>query len=212
MGTAAAVVELIGVASAAISGAMVAIEKKADIFGILFLALISALGGGIMRDILLGYFPPRMFTNYSYLLVVFISAMAVFFDAFSWHERYHAHKEKLDQTNNLFDAIGLASFTVVGMDAAIASYALENPVLVISMGVVTGVGGGLLRDVLTNTMPRIFVKRIYAVASLLGAGVYYVLLILGVPTVVGAVVSMASVISLRFLATRYKWNLPHAEP
>ena len=178
----------------------------------MFLALISALGGGIMRDILLGYFPPRMFTSYSYLLVVFISAMAVFFDAFSWHERYHAHKEKLDQTNNLFDAIGLASFTVVGMDAAIASYALENPVLVISMGVVTGVGGGLLRDVLTNTMPRIFVKRIYAVASLLGAGVYYVLLILGVPTVVGAVVSMASVISLRFLATRYKWNLPHAEP
>jgi len=212
MGTAAAVVELIGVASAAISGAMVAIEKKADIFGILFLALISALGGGIMRDILLGYFPPRMFTSYSYLLVVFISAMAVFLDAFSWHERYHAHKEKLDQTNNLFDAIGLASFTVVGMDAAIASYALENPVLVISMGVVTGVGGGLLRDVLTNTMPRIFVKRVYAVASLLGAGVYYVLLVLGVPTVAGAVVSMASVISLRFLATRYKWNLPHAEP
>lgn len=212
MGTAAAVVELIGVASAAISGAMVAIEKKADVFGILFLALISALGGGIMRDILLGYFPPRMFTSYSYLLVVFVSAMAVFLDAFSWHERYHAHKDKLDQTNNLFDAIGLASFTVVGMDAAIASYALTNPVLVVSMGVVTGVGGGLLRDVLTNTMPRIFVKRIYAVASLLGAGVYYVLLILGAPTVAGAVVSMASVISLRFLATKYKWNLPHAEP
>ena len=212
MGTAAAVVELIGVASAAISGAMVAIEKKADVFGILFLALISALGGGIMRDILLGYFPPRMFTSYSYLLVVFVSAMAVFLDAFSWHERYHAHKDKLDQTNNLFDAIGLASFTVVGMDAAIASYALTNPVLIVSMGVVTGVGGGLLRDVLTNTMPRIFVKRIYAVASLLGAGVYYVLLILGAPTVAGAVVSMASVISLRFLATKYKWNLPHAEP
>ena len=173
---------------------------------------LSALGGGIMRDILLGYFPPRMFTSYSYLLVVFVSAMAVFLDAFSWHERYHAHKDKLDQTNNLFDAIGLASFTVVGMDAAIASYALTNPVLVVSMGVVTGVGGGLLRDVLTNTMPRIFVKRIYAVASLLGAGVYYVLLILGAPTVAGAVVSMASVISLRFLATKYKWNLPHAEP
>ena len=212
MGTAATVVELIGVASAAISGAMVAIEKKADVFGILFLALISALGGGILRDILLGYFPPRMFTNYAYLLVVFVSATAVFLDAFSWHERYHAHKDKLDQTNNLFDAIGLASFTVVGMDAAIASYALENPVLVMSMGVVTGVGGGLLRDVLTNTMPRIFVKRIYAVASLLGAGVYYVLLILSVPTVAGAAVSMASVIALRLLATKYKWNLPHAEP
>ena len=78
MGTAATVVELIGVASAAISGAMVAIEKKADVFGILFLALISALGGGILRDILLGYFPPRMFTSYSYLLVVFVSAIAFF--------------------------------------------------------------------------------------------------------------------------------------
>lgn len=212
MGTAALVVELIGVASAAISGAMVAIEKKADIFGVFFLALISALGGGILRDILLGWFPPRMFTSYSYLLVVFVSALAVFFDAFSWHERYHAHKEKLDHINNLFDAIGLASFTVVGMDAAIVSYGLDNPVLVMSMGVVTGVGGGLLRDVLTNTMPRILVKRVYAVASLLGAGIYYALLVLGAPTVASDMCSMAAVIALRFLATKYKWNLPHAEP
>ena len=212
MGTAAVVVELIGVASAAISGAMVAIEKKADIFGVFFLALISALGGGIMRDVLLGYFPPRMFTSYSYLLVVFVSALAVFFDAFSWHERYHAHKDRLDHINNLFDAIGLASFTVVGMDAAIVSYGLDNPVLVMSMGVVTGVGGGLLRDVLTNTMPRILVKRVYAVASLLGAAIYYVLLTLGVPTVASEACSMAAVIALRFLATKYRWNLPHAEP
>lgn len=212
MKTATLILELLGVASAAISGAMVAIEKKADAFGVLLLAIISALGGGVLRDIMLGYLPPRMFTSFSYITVTLFFALVVFIDAIVRHEKYHAHKEKLDAVNNLFDALGLASFTVVGMNLTIAQCGMENPLLPIVLGVVTGIGGGMLRDTLLSTMPRVLYKRVYAVASLAGALLYYVLLLLGMQDTVSAVLGMALIVLLRLLATRYRWNLPHAEP
>lgn len=206
------VLELIGIASAAISGTMVAIEKKCDAFGVVFLAIITALGGGVLRDTMIGHLPPRMFTSYAYILTATAFSLAVFLTALRHHERYHANKDKLDHVNNWFDAVGLAAFTVAGVDLTIATVGMDAPLTPILLGLVTGVGGGVLRDVLTGTMPRLLYKRVYALASLGGAIVYYLLLRLGVPNALGAVVCMALIVLVRYFATRYHWNMPHAEP
>lgn len=206
------VLELIGIASAAISGTMVAIEKKCDAFGVVFLAIITALGGGVLRDTMIGHLPPRMFTSYAYILTATAFSLAVFLTALRHHERYHANKDKLDHVNNWFDAVGLAAFTVAGVDLTIATVGMDAPLTPVLLGLVTGVGGGVLRDVLTGTMPRLLYKRVYALASLGGAVVYYLLLRLGVPNALGAVVCMALIVLVRYFATRYHWNMPHAEP
>ena len=204
--------ELVGIASAAVSGTMVAIEKKCDAFGVLFLAFITALGGGALRDTMIGHLPPRMFTSYAYILTATVFSLAVFLTALRHHERYHANKEKLDRINNWFDAVGLAAFTVAGVDLTIAAVGMDAPLTPILLGLVTGVGGGVLRDVLTGTMPRLLYKRIYALASLAGSVLYYLLLRFGLPSVLGAALCIALIISLRFFATKYHWNMPHAEP
>lgn len=200
------ILELIGAAAFAVAGAMEALEKRADIFGVIFLAVTTALGGGVIRDILLGQLPPRMFVSYPYLLVALLAALAVFADAYVRRERYIRHKEKLDAVNNIFDAVGLAVFTVSGMNVAMS--VSDNALLILILGMATGVGGGMLRDVMTNTMPKVLRKRVYAVASLVGGLVYYVLHILGVDDILSASVGMVIIFLLRVLATFYKWNLP----
>ena len=206
------VLELIGIASSAISGTMVAIEKKCDVFGVVFLAMITALGGGVLRDTMIGHLPPRMFTSYAYIVTALFFSLAVFMTALRHHERYHAAKDRLDHVNNWFDAIGLATFTVAGVDLTIAAIGMDAPLTPILLGMVTGTGGGVLRDVLTGTMPRLLYKRIYALASLAGSVLYYLLLRFGLPSVLGAALCIALIISLRFFATKYHWNMPHAEP
>ena len=186
------VLELIGAAAFAVSGAMVAIEKKADIFGVLFLAVTTALGGGVIRDVLIGRIPPVMF--------------AVFIDAYLRSEKYKLHLDKLDAVNNVFDAIGLAVFTVSGMNAAMP--VSDNVILVLFVGMCTGVGGGMLRDVMTNTMPKVLRKRVYAVASLIGGGLYYVMHVLDINQLLSVGCGMLVIFALRLFATIYKWNLP----
>lgn len=200
------VLELIGAAAFAVSGAMVAIEKKADIFGVLFLAVTTALGGGVIRDVLIGRIPPVMFVSYWYLLISVVAALAVFIDAYLRSEKYKLHLDKLDAVNNVFDAIGLAVFTVSGMNAAMP--VSNNVILVLFVGMCTGVGGGMLRDVMTNTMPKVLRKRVYAVASLVGGGLYYVMHMLGANQLLSVGCGMLVIFALRLLATVYKWNLP----
>ena len=200
------VLELIGAAAFAVSGAMVAIEKRADIFGILFLAVTTALGGGVIRDVLIGRIPPVMFASYWYLLISVVAALAVFIDAYLRSEKYKLHLDKLDAVNNIFDAIGLAVFTVSGMNAAMP--VSDNVILVLFVGMSTGVGGGMLRDVMTNTMPKVLRKRVYAVASLLGGGLYYAMYALGVNQIVSLGCGMLLIFALRLFATIFKWNLP----
>lgn len=200
------VLELIGAAAFAVSGAMVAIEKRADIFGVLFLAVTTALGGGVIRDVLIGRIPPVMFVSYWYLLISVVAALAVFIDAYLRSEKYKLHLDKLDAVNNIFDAIGLAVFTVSGMNAAMP--VSDNVILVLFVGMCTGVGGGMLRDVMTNTMPKVLRKRVYAVASLLGGGLYYAMYVLGVNQIVSLGCGMLLIFALRLFATIFKWNLP----
>lgn len=200
------VLELIGAAAFAVSGAMVAIEKRADIFGVLFLAVTTALGGGVIRDVLIGRIPPVMFVSYWYLLISVVAALAVFIDAYLRSEKYKLHLDKLDAVNNIFDAIGLAVFTVSGMNAAMP--VSDNVILVLFVGMCTGVGGGMLRDVMTNIMPKVLRKRVYAVASLLGGGLYYAMYALGVNQIVSLGCGMLLIFALRLFATIFKWNLP----
>lgn len=200
------VLELIGAAAFAVSGAMVAIEKKADIFGVLFLAVTTALGGGVIRDVLIGRIPPVMFVSYWYLLISVVAALAVFIDAYLRSEKYKLHLDKLDAVNNVFDAIGLAVFTVSGMNAAMPMS--DNVILVLFVGMCTGVGGGMLRDVMTNTMPKVLRKRVYAVASLIGGGLYYVMHVLDINQLLSIGCGMLVIFALRLFATIYKWNLP----
>lgn len=200
------VLELIGAAAFAVSGAMAAIEKRADIFGVLFLAVTTALGGGVIRDVLIGRIPPVMFVSYWYLLISVTAALAVFIDAYLRSEKYKLHLDKLDAVNNIFDAIGLAVFTVSGMNAAMP--VSDNIILVLFVGMCTGVGGGMLRDVMTNTMPKVLRKRVYAVASLLGGGLYYAMYALGANQLASIGCGMLLIFALRLFATIYKWNLP----
>lgn len=198
--------EIIGAAAFAVSGAMAALEHDADIFGVIFLAVVTALGGGVIRDLLLGLTPPKMFVSYVYLAVAALAALVVFADAYIRREKYRKHRDKLDSINNMFDAVGLAVFTVSGMNTAMQQS--NNVLLILVLGMSTGVGGGMLRDMMINKMPKVLRKRVYAVASLLGGGVYYGLFALGVHETIAAVSGMAVIIALRVLATVYKWNLP----
>lgn len=198
--------EIIGAAAFAVSGAMAALEHDADIFGVIFLAVVTALGGGVIRDLLLGVTPPKMFVSYVYLAVAALAALVVFADAYIRREKYRKHRDKLDSINNMFDAVGLAVFTVSGMNTAMQQS--DNVLLILVLGMSTGVGGGMLRDMMINKMPKVLRKRVYAVASLLGGGVYYGLFALGMHETIAAVSGMAVIIALRVLATVYKWNLP----
>ncbi len=204
-------IEIIGTAAFAISGAMIAIDKGADIFGVLFLSLITALGGGVIRDLLLGSTPPVMFTSYMYVAVALLCGLVIFAVAYSDIKRYSRLYDVMDRIVNIFDAMGLAVFTVSGVNVTAAKYGLDMPLLLCLMGMCTGVGGGMLRDVLTNSMPMVLSSHVYAVASLLGALLYYILLYLSVPGTTAAVLCCVFIFVLRMLATRYHWNLPKAK-
>ena len=205
------ILEIIGTAAFAISGAMIAIDKGADIFGVLFLAVITALGGGIIRDTLLGNTPPMMFTSYKFVAVAVLCALTLFIIAYSNIERYARLYDWMDKVVNIFDAVGLAVFTVSGVNLAASIYGLDMPLLLVLMGMTTGVGGGMLRDVLTNSMPMVLCHRIYAVASLAGALLYYLLLFFGYAAGASAVVTCVLIFTLRMMATVFNWHLPRAK-
>ena len=205
------ILEIIGTAAFALSGAMVAIDKGADIFGVLFLSVITALGGGIIRDTLLGNTPPIMFTSYMYVAVAAGCGLLIFALAYANIERYAKRYDWMDRVVNIFDAMGLAVFTVSGVNLAAAHYGLDMPLLLCLMGMTTGVGGGMLRDVLTNSMPMVLKSRIYAVASLFGALTYYLLLRCDVAATFSAIVTCVFIFAIRMLATAFNWNLPRVK-
>ena len=203
--------ELIGVAAFAVTGAMAAMEGGADVFGVLFLSLVTALGGGIIRDLLLGDLPPRMFTSFAYVAVALGTALLMFLGAMRHREGYLKSVAALDRFVNFFDAVGLGLFTVTGVQLAAAKTGTGNPLLLCMMGMTTGIGGGMLRDMMIGRIPKVLRKRIYAVASLAGALCYWGLLCLGLNESLSAVTACVLVVALRLLATHYKWNLPRVQ-
>ena len=204
------ILELIGTCAFALSGAAAAIDTRLDIFGVFFCGVITALGGGVFRDILLGQLPPAMFCRYVYLIVALCASLAVFLFAKYCRRIFVEKAVLLASLNNIFDAIGLGVFTVVGITTAIAAGYGDNDFFVIFLGVATGCGGGILRDITLNRVPLILSKRIYAVASLAGGVLYYVLQGANCASWLSVFSSIALIFILRILASVFRWDLPKA--
>lgn len=205
------ILEIIGTIAFAVSGSFVAIKAKLDVFGVLFVGCITAVGGGILRDILIGVTPPAIFSNLYMLLIAAITSAIVFIVSYIQRKRFQEIERKIEHINNVFDAFGLAAFSVMGTQIAFVHGHSDNVVLSILLGMMTGVFGGVFRDILTATTPYIFKKHVYALASIVGAALYYVLrrCITGDNgTLIASIVAMAFVVTIRMLATKYRWSLP----
>ena len=204
------IMELIGTAAFSCSGAMVAIKKNLDLLGIVVLGVITAVGGGMIRDVLLGIHPPTLFLKPVYVTVAVIAAIIIFLLMRSKNiSRFLLTAEYYDWTMNLLDAIGLGAFTVVGVNTSISAGQGDFQFLTIFLGVITGVGGGLLRDMMACEVPAILRKHVYASASIAGA-LCYVFLADWMTGDASMIISALLVILIRMLATRYCWNLPTA--
>ena len=202
------ILEIVGVIAFSISGAMVAIDKKLDIFGVIFLSIMTALGGGVTRDILIGKLPPQMFSNYRCIVASVITAMLVFIVGYLTREYYKAHVKVIEMINNIFDAIGLGVFSVSGIQIAVNTGFGYNKFLLVFLGMITGVGGGLIRDIIVGRTPVIFTKHIYAIASIVGGIFYLICCGAGMTDWIATMVSIVLIFVIRMLSTYFKWDLP----
>lgn len=203
------ILELLGTVAFAISGAVVAIKKETDVFGVVFIAITTAVGGGIFRDLLIGNLPPIAFVHYEYVSVATVTALGIFLFAYIRRDKnHHQHWAAIDRVNNIFDALGLGAFTVIGMNTAIVAGLGENVFLVIFLGMITGIGGGILRDTLVRDIPFVLTEKIYAVASLVGAIGCYVLYWMGVNSIVSALVGIGVIFAIRMASSKFRWHLP----
>lgn len=200
--------EIIGTVAFSISGAMTGLKKGMDIFGVAILGLTTAVGGGALRDIILGNTPPVMFRDPVYAVIAIVTAVIVFLPFVQrLLDRIHG---LYDSLMLIMDSVGLGVFTVVGIQTAYATVAEPGVFLLLFVGVITGVGGGVLRDVMAKDMPYVFVKHFYACASLLGA-VLCILLWRVVGQTLAMLLGAVAVVALRFLAVKYRWSLPKAK-
>ena len=191
--------DFIGTFVFAISGAVVAVRHRLDLFGVLLLSFAAATFGGIIRDVLLGATPPGSLVDWRYAAVSIAAGLLTFYR--------HAQVERLQNPVQLFDAIGLGLFAVVGASKALAVGL--GPVGAVMMGVLTGVGGGIVRDVLVARIPSVLQRHeLYAVAAMLGALVVVVGDALALPAAPVAITGAVLCVLLRWLAIRRGWRLP----
>lgn len=201
------ILELIGTAAFAVSGAFVGVRRDMDIFGVIILGLTTAVGGGVIRDLILGLTPPRTFQHPVYALLAIGASIIVFLIArHGWTEKTSG---PYGVTMLVMDSLGLGAFTVSAIGTAMEQGQDYGAFLLVFVGVVTGVGGGVLRDVLAGQTPMIFLKHVYASASILGA-VVCVLLVPVAGDKWAIAVGMAVVVVTRLLSAYFRWNLPHA--
>lgn len=204
------VLEMIGTVAFALSGAMVAIQKRLDLLGILVLGITTAVGGGMIRDLIIGVHPPMMFVKPVYVVVSAIFILILFLIIKVNHSSPKFLESALYEILfNLMDAIGLGVFTVVGVNSVMNNDMNHMLFLKIFLGVITGVGGGLIRDMMANETPGILRKHVYACASIVGA-VCYIILYDWLRSGTAMVLSVILVVVIRVLAKHYEWNLPKA--
>ena len=202
------ILELVGTLAFAASGAITGLKKNMDVFGVCILGLTTAVGGGVIRDLLLGITPPGTFQDPIYAVVALLTSLVLFLPRIRrllmWDQRLY------DLVLLIMDAAGLGIFTVAGIRIAYEHAARPTLFLLVFVGVVTGVGGGVLRDVLAGDTPYIFVKHVYASASLAGALACVVLWPLA-GEMAAMLCGSALVVAVRILSAHFRWNLPHAE-
>ena len=194
------VLDLVGIFVFAITGALVAVRKELDVFAVLILALITGLGGGFLRDVLIGATPPAALADWRYLLVPAVAGLVTFF--------FHPSLNRKERVINVLDAAGLSLFCVTGALKAV-EFGL-GPVPAALMGMLTGIGGGVLRDMLTGRVPLVFRGELYATPALVAALVAVVGHQLGLRTAVVAVPAAALCFTWRVTAMRRGWNAPRA--
>ena len=199
--------EIIGTVAFAISGSIIAARYGLDLFGIILVGCITAVCGGIIRDIMLGHFPAYIFSDKTLLFIAAVTSLAVFIIAYLNSDKFEKLERVIESANIIFDAIGLAAFSVAGIEVTFGAGYGENALLSISMGVITGIGGGIIRDILVNEIPYVLKKHIYALASITGCITYYFTKQSGYK-VLSLIVSVTVIILIRLLAARYHWKLP----
>lgn len=202
------IMEWIGTISFAVSGTLVAISCSLDLFGVVTVGCITAVGGGILRDILVGNIPPNIFYNPLIILVSVITSIIVFLIAYIYRKKFEKFRKSIEIINIFFDALGLAAFSITGVEIACISDFGDNILLVITLGVLTGVGGGIIRDVLVNQKPYILIKHVYAVVSILGSCFYYILSVKIGHKVIATLFVIGFTVVIRLLAAIFRWKLP----
>ena len=203
------ILEMLGTITFAFSGAIVGIKKKTDIFGVSFLAITTAVGGGIIRDVIIGNVPPLIFKNYIFVVLAFAASIIVFLFFFITKKSYSKNRARLDSVINIFDAIGLGVFTINGMNVLLLNELEHNAYLVVFVGLATGIGGGIVRDVLVNDIPFVLHEQIYAVAALFGGILYYMLYTkTDVPYIVSMIIGIVIIIAIRLITSRFEVHLP----
>ena len=199
--------EILGTIAFAVSGAIEAMKKEMDILGVCVMGLVTAVGGGILRDCMIGEFPPAIFQNVMLVSIALISALLAFFAGWFIKPKKEKTIRIWNQVFLISDAIGLGAFTVLGIRYVQEVSGYSSLLLLMFMGVITGVGGGVLRDLFAGNVPYIFRKHIYATASIVGAVLYLCLQKTGYLQL-AQMVSVLAVVCLRLLAAKYRWNLP----
>ena len=210
------IIHIIGIVSFSAAGAIVAIDHETDTFGVVFCSLITCFGGGLLRDIIagqaIGRVLPWVLTNMNLeLIVCILTALTVFFVAKIFKRKYVEEEETVNAINNVLDALGIGVFTAAGTEA----YMILGPLVAITMGVISSVGGSMTRDVILGEVPYVLKKRIYVLALLAGSVGYYITSQYIIPAsdatnVISTVVCIVIIFAIRMLATHFKWNMPKA--
>lgn len=192
--------DLLGTAAFAASGAWAGIRRDMDLFGVLMLGLVTATGGGTLRDLFLGDTPPFIFKDETYLYLSIAVSLAIFL--------FHKRLEFLHHPLLYFDAVGLGTFVVIGTGKALAfKMGFVGSVM---MGVMTATAGGMIRDVLSTQVPLVLRKEVYASACIAGAALLFLLDRISFPRTWSLLAAAVTVIAVRLLAIRYNWSLPRA--
>lgn len=196
------VFDMIGIVACSISGTILAKHKNFDVFGCLLVSIVTAIGGGTVRDVILDRHPLFWMVDMSYLTVITISSlvMQIFF---------HPSSRRVDKFVKLSDTIGLAAFTLIGIKVA-ESMGTNIPVALL-LGVITIIVGGIIRDMICNEIPLVLQQEIYITAALTGGILYFVLQYLGVIAWITDIAVMSTIFTLRMLAIRYDWQFPTLE-
>jgi len=194
--------DYLGTIAFAISGALLAIEKRLDLFGILSLAFVTAIGGGTLRDVVIGNTPVFWLSDD---LTYFFVIMGGTILAIVFRRKLNILRRSL----LLFDTIGLAIFTLIGIKKAMAVGL--HPIICITLGTITACFGGVIRDILGNEIPVIFRKEIYATACIIGGLAYYLLYYINIPETINYIVTSGVIITIRILAVLKNWSLPQVK-
>ncbi len=192
------VIDILGTFSFAVSGAFFAMEKKLDLFGVLILSFVTAIGGGTLRDVMIGDLPVGWLRDGTATVVIFMGAIGSMF--------FSQWLKKINATLFLFDALGLGLFTIIGIEKGIELKFSMG--VCVALGTITASFGGVIRDVLLNNVPLVFRKEIYALASIIGGLLYYFLYHSSLNNDVAKIICILLILFIRLLAVKYKLSLP----